>query len=49
MVSELAELVDRHAAALGGVWGTLVQSKQRSAADCRPDGYHRDTLGWLQS
>jgi hypothetical protein len=45
MVRELAELADRQVAVLGGAWGTMVQSKQLSAADCRRDGPHRDPAG----
>ena len=45
MVRELAELVDQQVAVLGGAWGTMIQSKQISAADYRRDGHHRDTAG----
>jgi len=45
MVRELAELVDQQVAVLGGAWGTMVQSKQLSAAGYRRDGHHRDTAG----
>jgi 5-methyltetrahydrofolate--homocysteine methyltransferase len=45
MVRELAELVDQQVAVLGGARGTMVQSKQLSAADYRRDGHHRDTAG----
>ena len=45
MVRELAELVDQQVAVLGGVWGTMVQSKQLAAADYRHQGHHRDTAG----
>jgi 5-methyltetrahydrofolate--homocysteine methyltransferase len=45
MVRELAELVDRQVAVLGGARGTMVQSKQLSAADYRRHGHHRDTAG----
>jgi methionine synthase I (cobalamin-dependent) len=38
MVRELAELVDQQVAVLGGTRGTMVQSKQLSAADYRPEG-----------
>jgi methionine synthase I (cobalamin-dependent) len=43
MVRELAVLIDQRVAVLGGAWGTMVQSKQLSAADYRPDGHHRET------
>jgi 5-methyltetrahydrofolate--homocysteine methyltransferase len=45
MVRELAELVDQRVAVLGGAWGTMVRSKQLSAACYRRDGRHRDTAG----
>jgi len=45
MVRELAELADQQVVVLGGARGTMVQSKQLSAADCRRDGHHRDTTG----
>jgi methionine synthase I (cobalamin-dependent) len=45
MVRELAELADQQVAVLGGARGTMVQSKQLSAADYRRDGPHRDTAG----
>ena len=45
MVRELAELVDRQVSVLGGARGTMVQSKQLSAADYRRDGHHRDPAG----
>jgi hypothetical protein len=45
MVRELAEPLDQQVAVLGGTWGTMVQSKQLSAADYRRDGHHRDTAG----
>ena len=40
---EPPEPVDQQVAVLGGAWGTMVQSKQFSAADYRRDGHHRDT------
>jgi hypothetical protein len=45
MVRELAELVDRQVRVLGGARGTMVQSKQPSAADYLRDGHHRDPAG----
>jgi 5-methyltetrahydrofolate--homocysteine methyltransferase len=45
MVRELAELVDRQVSVLGGAPGTMVQSKQLSAAGDRRDGRHRDPAG----
>jgi hypothetical protein len=45
MVRELAELVDRQVPVLGGARGTMVQSKQLSAADYLRDGHHRDPAG----
>jgi methionine synthase I (cobalamin-dependent) len=45
MARELAELVDQQVAAIGGAWGTMVQSKQLSAAGYRRDRHHRDTAG----
>jgi methionine synthase I (cobalamin-dependent) len=45
MVRELAELAGRQVAVLGGARGTMVQSKQLSAADYRRDGNHRDPAG----
>jgi len=47
MVRELAELVDQQVAVLGGTRGTMVQPKQLSAVDYRPEGHHRDTVGDL--
>jgi 5-methyltetrahydrofolate--homocysteine methyltransferase len=44
-MGELAELLDRRIAVLDGAWGTMVQSKQLSAADYRLDGHDRDTAG----
>jgi 5-methyltetrahydrofolate--homocysteine methyltransferase len=45
MVRELAELAGRQVSVLGGARGTMVQSKQVSAADYRRDGHHRDPAG----
>ena len=45
MVRELAELVDRQVAVLGGARGTMVQPKQLSAADYCRDGHYRDSAG----
>jgi 5-methyltetrahydrofolate--homocysteine methyltransferase len=42
---ELVELLDRRIAVLDGAWGTMMQSKQLSAADYRLDGHNRDTTG----
>ena len=42
---ELAELLDQRIAVLDGAWGTMIQSKQLSAADYRLDGHDRDTFG----
>ena len=45
MMRELAELLDQRIAVLDGAWGTMIQSKQLSAADYRLDGHDRDTTG----
>ncbi len=45
MMRELGELLDQRIAVLDGAWGTMIQSKQLSAADYRVEGHDRDTTG----
>ena len=45
MVHEPAAFPGRQVPVLGGARGTMVQSKQVSAADYRRDGHHRDPAG----
>ncbi|MBO0804592.1 MAG: methionine synthase [Nocardiopsaceae bacterium] len=42
---DLAELLGQRIAVLDGAWGTIIQSKQLSAADYRLDGHAPDTTG----
>ncbi|MDR0345506.1 MAG: methionine synthase, partial [Nocardiopsaceae bacterium] len=42
---DLAELLDQRIAVLDGAWGTMIQSKQLSAAAYSLDGHDRDTAG----
>ena len=44
-MGELAGLLDQRIAVLDGAWGTMIQSRQLSAADYRLDGHERDTAG----